>query len=115
MAILIYLVSHMLLGAASIIGVRFSSAQNTGQRGQPLIFRIFAALAAISPLGLFVWGFFGLTWWAPLLAFLVVALAGGVLAGLTLKGNRPRMIAALYTGIGLVLGGMSVYLAHFGH
>ena len=114
MAIVIYLVSHMLLGAASIVWVRLSSAQSVVPSGQPLIFRILAALAAIAPLGLFVWGFFGLTWWAPLVALLTVAVAGGVLAGLTLKGSRPRMIASLYTVIGLVLGSVSVYLAHYG-
>jgi len=113
-AILVYLVSHMLLGAASIIGIRLGDLSNDGRPNPPLAFRLLAALAAIVPIGLFVWGFFGLTWWAPLLSFVVVALPSGVLAGLTLKGNRPRTIAALYTLAGLFLGGVSVYLAHFG-
>lgn len=106
MKLLVFYVAFAFLGASASIGHKLEQGFGAHLPLNPWPLRIVTGVATFATFGLFIWGFFPFSWWAPLLAIPVIAIAGGTLTVFGMRSGLPAGAAIWYAllGIGFAIG-----------
>jgi len=101
----LYLIAFVLLGSSATIGHKIDFGPIGYGPLRPALVQTFTGIAGLAGVAAFIWGFFALSWWIPLIAIPISAIAGGLISFLAWRSAWGPLYAILFSLGGLLTAG----------